>query len=241
MVEEPIPRLGPVPWTVGDIARAVGVVIAIFIPILFIVVLAAIIIFGPEGVYDQMVKLLLPLGIALYGALFFGAWLFSVSKYRSGWGALGFRSFDIKRALILVAVVLIASIAINLLYEWILTSFGAEPVQPMPFAPEATQGPVNIAILSFLAVGVAPFAEEAFFRGFVFSGFGKRFGYGWGAVLSALLFALAHLQLGALVPIFILGLLLAWLYWRTRSLWACILTHLAYNSIALLFMILFGW
>lgn len=241
MVEEPIPRLGPVPWTVGDIARAVGVVIAIFIPILFVVMLAAVLIFGPEGIYDQMVILVLLLGLVLEGALFLGAWLFSVSKYRCGWGAFGFRSFDIKRALILVAVVLIASIAINFLYEWILTTFGVEHLQPMPFPPEYTQGAVNIALLSLLAVGVAPFVEEAFFRGFVFSGVGKRFGYGWGAVLSALLFALAHFQLGALVPIFLLGLLLAWLYWRTRSLWACILTHLAYNSIALLFMILFGW
>jgi len=97
-------------------------------------------------------------------------------------------------------------------------------------------------MLSLLAVLVAPFAEEIFFRGFIFSGIGNRYGYGWGAILSALIFALVHVltlwQLGVLVPIFLLGLLLAWLYMRTGSIWPCIFTHFAYNTIALLFVVI---
>ena len=55
--------------------------------------------------------------------------------------------------------------------------------------------------------------------------------------MSALLFSVAHMQPGALLPIFILGLLLGGLYVRTRSIWPCILTHFAYNSIAMLFVL----
>ena len=92
--------------------------------------------------------------------------------------------------IILVVVVLAAGILINVLYEWILTSFGVGPSAPLP--PEFTEGAVNMAIFAALAICVAPFAEETFFRGFVFSGVGKRFGYVWGAVFSALLFAFIH-------------------------------------------------
>ncbi len=239
MLEEVSPEMVPPPWTVGDIARGVAVVVAIFIPILFVMVVGAVLIFGVEGYSDHLVILTLLGSFALYGALVFGAWRFSIAKYRCGWGTLGFRSFNVKRGLIVVAVALCAALSINFLYGVVVTHFGIEHLEPMPFPPEYTQGAVNIAMLSFLVVFLAPFVEETFFRGFVFSGIGKRFGYGWGAVLSALLFALAHLQLGALVPIFLLGLLLAWLYWRTRSLWTCIFTHFAYNSLILLFMILF--
>jgi membrane protease YdiL (CAAX protease family) len=41
--------------------------------------------------------------------------------------------------------------------------------------------------------------------------------------ISGALFSIAHLGSGGLVPAFILGILLAWLYWKTGSLWPCIL------------------
>jgi membrane protease YdiL (CAAX protease family) len=36
-----------------------------------------------------------------------------------------------------------------------------------------------------------------------------------------------------MVPIFITGFLLAWLYWRTGSLWAAIGAHAGQNALAL--------
>lgn len=235
VLEEPTPEFGPVPWTVGDIARGIAVVIALFIPFLFAVMLGAVLILGWEGVSHHFVILVLLSGLVLEGVMLLAVWRFSVVKYRCSWKALGFRSFNLKRALILIAVVLGASLLVNFLYEMLITSLGMEPPSTLP--PEFTQTGVSLAILSFLAILVAPFAEETFFRGFIFSGIGTRFGYGWGAVLSALLFSLAHLQLGALVPIFLLGLLLAWLYLKTHSIWTCIFTHLAYNSIAILLVV----
>jgi hypothetical protein len=41
----------------------------------------------------------------------------------------------------------------------------------------------------------------------------------------------------SLVPIFLLGLMLAWLYHKTKSIWPCIIVHAAYNSIAVISMI----
>jgi len=248
--------MGQIPWTVGDIAKGIGVVIAFTLLIAFGVGLGTVLLVGSEALVElgalnisgflqfledegllQQWLIIMFVGMVVgEGAMLFAAWLFSASKYRCGWRALGFRSFELKRASILVAIVLIAGILINLLYEWVLTALGVESAAALP--SEFTQTGVSLAMFAALAVLVAPIAEETFLRGFILGGIGKRFGYGWGAVVSALLFSLAHMQPGALLPIFIFGLLLAWLYIRTGSIWPCIFTHLAYNSIALLFVII---
>ena len=252
------PQIRPVPWTASDNAKVAAVVIAFVVVIMILSAIAAVIIafsllgseafleLGPEGVreyiasddFDQYLVMVGLVGtLVLEGAILFMVWRFSVAKYRCGWDALGFRHFNLRKALILALVMLGASLLIISLYELVVNLIGVESLEPAPVPFDYDPRGASLALLAFVSLIVAPFAEETFFRGFLFPGLGKRFGYSWGAVLSAMLFALAHLQLGALVPIFILGLLLAWLYARVGSLWPCIFTHFAYNSIALLFMI----
>jgi hypothetical protein len=231
---EPNAEFGHVPWTVGDIAKAIAAVILLLI-------LASLVISVLALVYGESLDnwaLLGLLGIALYGFMLLAIWRLSVVKYRCGWNALGFRSLNVKRDLTLAAVVIGAALFINILYGVLIEYLGLGPLDPDPVPVRYTEGILNVAVLSFLALIAAPVAEEAFFRGFVFAGVRKRLGFGWGAILSALLFALAHIDPEALVPIFFLGLLLAWLYAKTRSIWACIFTHFLYNSIALLFVII---
>jgi len=252
------PEFSPVPWTVRDINRGMVIVIAFIVVIMALTSIGAVAIAlshlgwdallepGPDGVgdyisSDSFVKYLVMLSlvgtIALEGALLFVVWRFSVAKYRCGWEALGFRHFNLRNTLLLVLVVVGAGLLINYLYAVAVSLMGAEGLESEPLLFDYEPGWAILTLLAFVSLVAAPFAEEAFFRGFLFTGIGKRFGYAWGAVASALLFSLAHLQLGALVPIFLLGLLLAWLYARTHSLWTCIIAHFTYNSIALLFMI----
>ena len=104
------------------------------------------------------------------------------------------------------------------------------------FSPKTV--PLSLTIYNaVLLILVAPVVEETFFRGFVFPGIGRRYGMWWGATVSAALFAAMHVSLGALFPLFVMGLLLAWVYFRTRSIWACIGFHAAYNSVALILMV----
>jgi membrane protease YdiL (CAAX protease family) len=218
---------------VNDIAKAIAVIILFLIPVSFVI---GLIVLAFGGSLDNWAFIGL-LGIALYGFMLLAVWRLSVVKYRCRWDALGFRSLDVSRASILAAVVIGAALVINVLYGALITYLGLGPLDPEPVPVEYTEGGLNLAALCFIALIAAPVAEETFFRGFVFAGVRKRLGYGWGAGLSSLLFASAHFELQALVPIFFLGLLLAWLYVRTRSIWACIFTHSLYNSIALLFVI----
>ena len=256
MAEEP--QSEPIPWTVWDMAKGIGLVIGFTMLISFGLGIGTTLLIGQDALVDLASQglsiteliagffdllesegllhqwlIIVFVGMILgEGAMVLGAWWFSAFKYKCGWRALGFRRFNIRRGLIFAAVVVLAGLLISFLYDMLVTSDESVTL-------EFTNTGLGWAIIALLAVVVAPVAEETFFRGFLFSGLGNRYGYGWGAVFSALLFSLAHvLQPGAFLPIFLLGLLLAWLYMKTGSIWACIFTHFAYNSIALIFMII---
>lgn len=263
-MEEKEPQAELTPWTVGDMAKGIVLVIGFTILISIGLGIVTTLLVGSETLIElgskdlsitefiaEFLDLLTSEGliqqwliitfvgmVAGEGAFVLGAWRFSVFKYRRGWSALGFRPFKVSRVLVLAAVVVLASLLISILYDLLMTSLGEDPSPSITL--EFTNTGLGLAIIAILAVVLAPVAEEIFFRGFLFTGIGNRYGYGWGAVISALIFALAHfMQPGAFLPIFLLGLLLAWLYIRTGSIWACIFTHFAYNSLALIFMILY--
>ena len=138
-----------------------------------------------------------------------------------------------KRTILLMFGVLAASLIATHIYsvivEWLdLDQFATPDVDSDIFF----DGPAVLLTFQALAF-ITPISEELFFRGFIFRGLLPKMGP-WGAIAaSALVFSAFHLSLGGLVPIFITGFLLAWLYWRTGSLWAAIGAHAGQNALAL--------
>lgn len=98
-----------------------------------------------------------------------------------------------------------------------------------------TLKPEAIALAFVLAVAVAaPIGEELFFRGFVFNLLRHRLGPAPAVWLSAGLFALLHISVKNFLPILVIGVLLAWLYMRTGSLWSCVVMHGTFNFLSAL-------
>lgn len=94
------------------------------------------------------------------------------------------------------------------------------------------------AAVVFMAVGVAPVAEEVIFRGY-FYGVIRRYGGRIPAILtSSLLFAAIHVHLPSAPGLFLLAVILCLLYERTGSLWGNITMHAAFNASTVLFLIL---
>lgn len=95
-------------------------------------------------------------------------------------------------------------------------------------------------LLMLLGVGIlAPIGEELFFRGLLYDWFKQKFGVEWGIAMSSLLFGLAHYDsLVLVVSTFIMGVVLAFVYERTRTLWTAIFVHITTNSGAVLLMAL---
>ena len=88
-----------------------------------------------------------------------------------------------------------------------------------------------LAAASALAIIAAPFVEEVFFRGFVLQGLTRHMTPVKAALLSSALFAVAHVRPVTYVPIFLIGLILALLFLKTRSLPLAMAAHAVYNAV----------
>jgi membrane protease YdiL (CAAX protease family) len=100
-------------------------------------------------------------------------------------------------------------------------------VQALQDAPSWTQR----LPLGFVAIILAPPAEEMIFRGLLYP-FVKAAGFPRLALwVSALLFAAIHGNLPSFLPLVLLALLLTWLYERTDNLLAPIATHSLFNAL----------
>ena len=149
---------------------------------------------------------------------------------RISWKHLGFGRFE-WNILGLGCGLLIASYVIILIHNLILMALKID-----------TQGAEILELLSslespvwFFLVGavLAPIVEEMFFRGFLFQGFRQKYGWVSAALLSSGIFAAAHLDLVALIPTFILGCLLAYVYHRSNSVWPGVILHVLVNAFGL--------
>jgi CAAX protease family protein len=100
----------------------------------------------------------------------------------------------------------------------------------------ADEGTLGTIASGVLIVAIAPLAEEAFFRGFMFAGLRRRWPFLPAALLTGAIFGLFHFtgsdSAGVVPQLAALGLILAWLYQRTGSLWPCVLVHMVNNAIA---------
>ncbi|MBF0493949.1 MAG: CPBP family intramembrane metalloprotease [Candidatus Omnitrophica bacterium] len=103
------------------------------------------------------------------------------------------------------------------------------PMQPIVkmFVEEKNTGILWAGVL--FASFFGPFAEELFFRGFFYPALKKKIGVLASITVTSGIFALLHAHWVGFAPIFILGVLLAYLFERTGSLVSCIAVHVTHN------------
>jgi hypothetical protein len=104
---------------------------------------------------------------------------------------------------------------------------------------ELAQGtPLGMAALAFGAVALAPLGEELFFRGHVFRYLAANADSTVAYVVSALIFALMHLNPSGIPAYLVAGFVLAWAYQRWRSLRVPMIAHATWNTIGVAVLLL---
>jgi len=98
-----------------------------------------------------------------------------------------------------------------------------------------------LACFGITAIVLAPLFEETIFRGALLPVAARYWGSGWGIVVSAAVFAVAHSSLGEFPPLMVLGLGLGWLRWRSGRLGSCVLMHALWNSLTFANLVVLGW
>ena len=113
---------------------------------------------------------------------------------------------------------------------------------PMPeFMEELFAMLTRRDIWTFVTVGITgPILEELLFRGIILDGFLNRYTARKAVFWSAFLFGLFHLNPWQFIPAFIIGLLLGYVYLKTRSLLPVIIVHIIINSFSYLTVYVFG-
>ena len=96
----------------------------------------------------------------------------------------------------------------------------------------------DISSFIFVAVVYSPILEEIFFRGLLFNFLKRRLRMWPAIVLSAAIFACAHVTLGATLQLGLLGVVLAVAYQQTGSLLLSIGTHACFNLVTALSILL---
>jgi membrane protease YdiL (CAAX protease family) len=113
---------------------------------------------------------------------------------------------------------------------------GSHP-QALIVAAAAHRSLPGLAIDLVFGAGIVGVVEELFFRVVLFGLLRQRMRFAYAAALSSALFAVAH-EITAWLPVFALGLGLAYLYEKRHSLWTNALAHGTLNAISFLLLFL---
>lgn len=200
--------------------------------------------YGVDNVITQTVQgdsLLLNFLIFTPARLLAFLFVYGVLRWRGGTlRDLGFRSFAPGKSLLRLSaafiVFLVVSGLVFAILEHVAPGLDLGQEQDIAFTTAST---VVEMVLAFMAlIIIAPIVEETLFRGLLFPSLAQRFGVVAAAVMSSVLFGAIHAQLNVAIVTFLLGLLLAWLYYKTDSLWPAIMLHSLKNLVA--FVLIFN-
>lgn len=109
---------------------------------------------------------------------------------------------------------------------------GTQP-QSLVVAAQEHRSVIGLVIELAFGSGVVPVVEELLFRAVLFGLFRQRLSFLYAAALSSALFAVVH-EISAWLPVFVLGMGLAYLYEWRRSLWTNALAHGTLNALSFL-------
>jgi membrane protease YdiL (CAAX protease family) len=205
----------------------------------------------PHSVATGLPPFWLVVVLAVVQNAFFVAAAFYVAvvKYRLALGELGLRFDHARRRLVqgagAAAVALLGNFAGESLTVFFLALGMGQDAASKYVNSEQQRSPIyrllpqlhagtDIAVLAFIVAVIVPIGEEIFFRGLVLGALRRALNRHVAVVVSALFFALAHLQPVELAPILILGLVLGYLYDATGSLIPGMIAHGLNNLAAIL-------
>lgn len=218
-------RVKGVPWTLKEVILAIlGLALLLLFFSFFLEAFLA-------TRLSKLFLVLILMGFTYFLITLF-IWYFAIRKVKGKWKDLGFLSFDLWDGLKAGFFWLIGLQISALVYVGVASHLGFKPPEGLPenIRRLFESGSVGMVAAAVIAILIAPFIEELFFRGFIYPALKKRLGVFGGIFLSALIFGLFHVEPWKIFPIFMIGAVLAYLYETSKSLGPPIILH-AFNNL----------
>ena len=153
-------------------------------------------------------------------------------RYKVGVAAVGWRRTDAARSVLyVVGTLLVLRLVTSGLFAVAKQLPGFDPGQAQQ--NYYIQIAANHRLVAFAALVVLPpILEETVFRGFVFPALAKRWGMVQGALVSSIIFGLAHAQANLDLYTYVMALALCFMYVRLRSIFPGMALHMVNNYLA---------
>jgi membrane protease YdiL (CAAX protease family) len=183
----------------------------------------------------------------VYGMMAAAIYAFA-RRFKVSLGSFGLvepRFRDVGIALLGVPVYILGYVVLEVIAKSLFPSIDVNQQQQLGFP--TTVSPAEQLLIFLSLVILPPIVEELLMRGFLFTSLLKRLKFIPAAIITSLVFASAHLQLGAGAPplwiaaidTFTLSLVLCYMRYKTGSLWPGIFLHALKNGVAFLAIFVF--
>ncbi len=138
---------------------------------------------------------------------------------------------DLRYFLTDLPIYYVTLLAVSLLATLVIGSGAMNQAQQIGFNSGSSQFSELVVIFLALVV-VAPFFEEMMMRGFLFGKLRSLSSFWLAAIITSLLFAVAHGQLNVGLMTFILSMFGCYMTEKTGSIWASLWLHMTVNFVA---------
>ena len=170
-----------------------------------------------------------------YPLMFIPSMLYASAKSRRNEGfedgyTIDNNNFGSHKGYTMVFVTAVMTVATAFLIEPVGLLLPEMPEDMKLFMEAMLNGPAWVALISVSIF--APFFEEWLCRGIVLRGLLKKVGPTWSIIISAVFFALIHMNLWQAVPAFLMGIVFGYVYYKTGSLKLTMLMHCVNNIMA---------
>jgi membrane protease YdiL (CAAX protease family) len=152
---------------------------------------------------------------------------------------------DVGYALVGYAVYFALFMAISVATKVFVPGLDLEQEQEIGFSKDTTGAALALVFVSLVIL--PPITEEIVMRGFLYTGLRNRVPKLSAAIITSIVFAIAHLQWGsgnallwaAALDTFVLSMILVYLREKTNSLWSPIAVHMIKNGLAFSLLFIF--
>jgi len=133
-------------------------------------------------------------------------------------------------------ITIILLLFVGLLNQYLLTNFFDVEIKPQDILEKfkELENSFEISIFVIGSAVIAPIYEELLFRGIIFPKLIQKTNFTIALLLSSLIFAVLHFHLSALLPLFVLSIILSITYLYTSTIWASISLHALFNLISII-------
>ncbi|HJO92120.1 MAG TPA: CPBP family intramembrane glutamic endopeptidase [Victivallales bacterium] len=141
-------------------------------------------------------------------------------------------------ALLYEIVLFLPLMSLTVLIYFIASKFGYTYISPLAELLSGS-GNYGIALVFLFSVFIAPIIEEIVFRRVIFTFVERMFGILPAVIATSLIFSFLHGGIIQIIPLFILGSILQYLYIKYNSLYPSILLHSFHNLIIMSLFVLY--